>query len=99
MFGFFKRKKHNGKLEFYSVDLGKYNKIISNLTKEEQKIYTEIVQGARPSETVEKLKMKKNIFDRILKSIFKKLNVDTHKDLICKYGNTFNYVNKVKLEE
>ena len=93
MFGFFKRKKDNVGLKVYTLEPEKYCDIISHLTKDELKVYTEIVQGYRPNETATKLKLTKRNFNDYVCSIFKKLCVNSYRDLILKYGTAFNNMN------
>lgn len=98
MFKLFKKNKEIEGLKFCDINPSKYNKIISTLTNEEKKVYTEIVQGSDLNEISKELKIKKNSFNNCLKSILRKLNVKSYKDLIYKYGGTFNYLNEINTD-
>jgi len=79
----------------YKMDLEEYNEIISTLTRQETKVYNEVVQGYNVEEIAKKLKLTKNTINSYMKVIFKKLNVHSKVELIITYGNIFNLVNKV----
>jgi len=91
-----KNKKENIITPKYKMALDEYEEIISTLTPQEKKVYSEVVQGYKVDEISKKLKLTKNTINSYMKEIFKKLDVHSKVELIITYGNIFNLVNDTK---
>lgn len=86
---------HSWRKNICKIDPDEYINIVSKLDSSEYKVYCEAVQGYHSKDISEKLKITIKIVDQYLKSIYLKLNVESFKDLVNKYGNTYNYVNNI----
>lgn len=93
----FFNKKQSRNLPNCKMSVEEYNEIISLLTPQEKKVYSEVVQGYNVEEISKKLKLTKNTINSYMKVIFKKLNVHSKVELIITYGNIYNIVNEVNV--
>lgn len=86
---------NNWRKKICKIDPDEYIKIISKLSSEEYKIYSEAVKGYVIEEISKKLNMNIKSIKSCLEHIYKKLNVSDFKGLVLEYGNTYNYVNNI----